>query len=73
MCPFNTGVCGSTDTYTMSNIGETLNITFTLTRGETCFYRIKHSCGLTKVDFNRVDNSDNIVIEYIEFEKGQLL
>jgi len=39
-----------------------------LTRGDVCFYRIKTTCGLAKVDLTRVDNSNSILIEYIEFE-----
>ena len=43
-----------------------------LTRGDVCFYRIKTTCGLAKVDLTRVDNSNSILIEYIEFESGSL-
>eukprot|EP00347_Sterkiella_histriomuscorum_P004798 403359057 len=42
-------------------------------RGETCFYKIKNTCGRNKIDLIRVDNSDSILIEYIEYESGQIM
>lgn len=57
----------------MATVGLTVNLTLALTRGEVCFYKLNNKCGLTKIDLITVDNSDNIIIEYIEFENGQIL
>ncbi|CDW78894.1 UNKNOWN [Stylonychia lemnae] len=72
VCPFNSVTCGSTDTYNLTEVGKTVNLSMGLTRGDVCFYKIKTKCGLPKVDLTRVDNSDNILIEYIEYESGTL-
>lgn len=69
-CPFNTAVCGANDAYTIEKVGDIVNLTMTMTRGELCFYKIKNKCGRNKVDLIKVDNSDSILIEYIEFETG---
>jgi hypothetical protein len=56
----------------LASVGTTVNITFILSKGDVCFYKIKSQCGLTKLDFLKMDNSDSIISEYMEFERGQL-
>eukprot|EP00347_Sterkiella_histriomuscorum_P014748 403359692 len=72
-CPFNTAVCGTNDTVVLEKVGAVANLSMAMIRGETCFYKIKNTCGRNKIDLIRVDNSDSILIEYIEYESGQIM
>ena len=50
-----------------------MNISITLNNGDVCFYKISNACGLAKTDLIRVDNSDQILIEYIEFLSNDIV
>ena len=73
VCPFSKSVCGLNDTYSLTDIGEIMNISITLNGGDVCFYRINTGCGLAKTDLIKVENSDLILVEYIEFLSSDLV
>lgn len=66
-------MCGTKDIYNITAVGGTANLTMTMARGEVCFYKIMNSCGRAKVDLLQVDNSASILIEFMEFEKGEIM
>lgn len=51
-CPWNNLTCGATDTFNFATVGQTGSISFTLQRGDVCFYRVKTTCGRLKVDID---------------------
>ena len=72
-CPYNTLVCGTQDTFALTQIGSTLSLSMTLARGDVCFYKITNNCGIVQFNVTSNNNSDNFLIEFIEYEKGLLL
>ena len=69
-CPFNSAKCGSSDNFTLDGIGRSLNLSFNMTRGDICFYKIKTKCGVLKTDVISITSGSNVLIEFIEFENG---
>lgn len=59
--------CGSTDSFDLSEVGKTANLSMTLTRGDVCFFKIKNNCGLLKTDLILVEYPNDVIVEFIEF------
>lgn len=41
--------------------------------GDVCFYKIKTSCGILKIDMLTVQNPNDILIEYLEFQNRSVI
>ena len=41
-----------------------------MTRGDVCFYKVNTACGVLQMDLGTVEDSSNILIEFLDFEEG---
>mmetsp|Transcript_39607 Transcript_39607/g.29244 ORF Transcript_39607/g.29244 Transcript_39607/m.29244 type:complete len:87 (+) Transcript_39607:320-580(+) len=70
MCPYYRSQCSNTTDIYLDTVDQTKEVQITnLSRGNSCFYKVKTFCGAPAV---RPDNTNDVQIEFVEFNSQQL-
>mmetsp|Transcript_5187 Transcript_5187/g.4762 ORF Transcript_5187/g.4762 Transcript_5187/m.4762 type:complete len:198 (+) Transcript_5187:145-738(+) len=70
VCPYRESKCGSTRDITLTDVDQLETVTVrNLSRNDSCFYKVKASCGAPVV---RPNSTDFVQVEYMEFNSDML-